>query len=158
MPSNSTSEELMLSQEDQYLISIQRIRNGESIRSIARDLGLSRSTLSRRLQGVQSPRKTAQSRLKLSPEQEEIIADWICQEEVAGRPAGFVAIHRFAAAILRQSGIDTPLGQNWVKRFLQRQNARIKIKKSRNIHTARITAMSTSNIAPWFDRLTDIIH
>jgi len=39
----------MLSQEDQYSISIQRIGNGESIRSIAYDLGLTRLTLSRQL-------------------------------------------------------------------------------------------------------------
>ena len=69
-----------------------------------------------------------------------------------------MAIYRFAAAILYQSGINTSLGQNWVKRFLQRQNARITIKKSRNVPMARITAMSTSRIAPWFDQLTDVIY
>jgi len=69
-----------------------------------------------------------------------------------------VAIRHFTTAILRQSGINTSLGQNWVKRFLQRQNARIKIKKSRNVPIARITAMSTSRIAPWFDQLTNVIH
>jgi len=108
----------MLSQEDRYSISIERIRNGELIRSVVRDLGFSRSTLSRRLQGVQSQRKTAQFQLKLSLEQEEVITNWICQEEVTGRPAGYVAIRCFTTVILRQSGINTSLGRNWVERFL----------------------------------------
>ena len=158
MPSNSSSEEPTLSREEQYSIGIQRVRNGASIRSVAYDLGLDRSTLGRQLQGMQSRRVTAQSRLKLSPEKEEVITGWICQEEAISRPAGFVAIRRFAAAILRQSGINTSLSRNWVKRFLQRQNARIKIKTSRNIHTARISAMTPSNIAPWFDRLNEVIR
>ena len=80
------------------------------------------------------------------------------KKKLLAEPAGYVAIRRFTAAILRQSGINTSLGWNWVERFLQRQNARIQAKTSRNVSSARITAISTSNIAPWFDQLTNIIH
>jgi len=107
MPSNSNSEEPTLSREEQYSIGVQRVRDGVLIRSVAYYFGLDKSTLSCRLRGVQSQRITAQSRLKLSPEQEEVITDWICQEEAISRPASFVAIRRFTTAILYQSGINT---------------------------------------------------
>ncbi|WP_353824317.1 hypothetical protein, partial [Acinetobacter baumannii] len=66
-------------------LAIERVKNGESARSVAKDTGLAHNTLSRRIKQQQYALPTAAKNQKLSPVAEEEVYDWIVAEEAGGR-------------------------------------------------------------------------
>jgi hypothetical protein len=65
--------------------SLQKVDNGRSILTAARDFKILRSTLQGRLKGSQPRRNLAISNQKLSPVQEETLINWILDIDAAGR-------------------------------------------------------------------------
>jgi len=126
-----------LSPEDKLSLGLERVRNGEPVRAVARAMKVDRSTLRRRLLGVQSRRVSAQARLRLTPEQEQDIVNWICHKRAEGRPPTYAAIHRFASIMRLQTQDTTPLGRNWIQRFIKRHGQKIE--------SVRVASAASSN-------------
>lgn len=83
--------------------------------------------------------------------------DWIHAEEAAGRPPSLEGIAGMAKAILTEQGDVAPLGKSWTQRFFKRHETQIKLKTGRLVDIKRIKAVTEANIAPWFDRLREIV-
>lgn len=81
---------------------------------------VARSTLQERLHGRQSHAVAHQSQQRLTPEQEDFLADWILSENAHARPPSRPSVREMATRILRMNGDYEPLGQQWVPHFVAR--------------------------------------
>jgi hypothetical protein len=117
---------------------IDRIRDGESIRVVATDVGIPRSTLQRRIDGAVSRNTVAKDLQKLPPEAERLLIDWIMSEETAGNAPSLPRIAEVAEVLLSEGGSTGVLGKNWVQRFVARHSNLLKIKRARLVDIERI--------------------
>lgn len=92
----------------------------KSQRKAANAHGIARSTLQERLNGRQCHAVAHQNQQRLTPEQEDFLADWILSEDLSGRPPSRVCVREMATCILRMNGDCEPLGQLWVANFVGR--------------------------------------
>ena len=83
---------------------LESILNGQSIKTAAKEWGIPRSTLQRRIQGAQSRASIAASRQKLSPTQESHLVQWVQVQAALGLPPTHQQVREFAERILRLQG------------------------------------------------------
>lgn len=96
------------------------VESGLSQRKAADLNNVARSTLQERLKGRQGHATAHQHQQRLTPEQEDFLADWILSEEMLNQTPSPQCIRRMAARIVRMSGNREPLGQLWVAHFIRR--------------------------------------
>ncbi|GAD91656.1 hypothetical protein PTT_07266 [Paecilomyces variotii No. 5] len=92
-----------------------------SIRATAQAYGLPRSTLQARINGATNMRVSQEHRQRLSCEQEDLLADWMIQQDAQGLAPSHARTREMATRILRANGDTRPLGQAWVTKFLKRK-------------------------------------
>lgn len=86
-----------------------------SLRTAAKDFGVPRSTLTGRWHGAK-PKKDAHDHQKhFTPEQEDILVDWIRTLGRRGVPMTLSSLRDFASGALGK-----PVGENWPSRFIMR--------------------------------------
>ncbi|KAJ3453624.1 hypothetical protein MRS44_017871 [Fusarium solani] len=113
-----------------------RNENGEPLRPLARQYHLHEGMLRGREKGSRDAR-TAQIRTqKLSPLQEKVLANYLLEEEAAGRGLSRRDIREIAQEIYDPESEDITIGKTWPDRFLER-NPDIKLKPSTPIEAAR---------------------
>lgn len=137
---------------------IKRVESGESARAVAQDLGLPRSSLSRRVQNHQYILTESPNVRKLSAKAEEEVCNWIVAEEAGGHAPNTRQIRAFVAILLRQQGLPDFIGHNWLERFYQRHSDVIKKKKRRLIIYKKILTNRLDEIEHWFRRLHRVIQ
>ena len=123
-----------------------------SVRKLARQYGLAKSTLSCRIRGRQSKQLSAESRQLLRPEQEEALAKWIKKMEAWGWPPRVTQVKYMATELLngnhpQRSPVE--IGVNWVQKFLARRTELAYI-FSRATHKERMAVHNEERLARWF--------
>jgi 4-hydroxybenzoate polyprenyltransferase len=125
----------------------QRSRN-----STADQFNVPRTTFKEHANGTRQPRRIAhQYRQRLSPEQEEFLAQWILDEEKRGYAPSHPRIREMAAHVIRMNGDIQPLGKKWTDGFLHR-NPHVKSKISKKVHANRINNANPESLQEHFDR------
>lgn len=96
-----------------------------------------RTTLQRRLQGIQPQAVTNAQKRKLSPTEEQSLVKWILDLDRRGFPPQIIDVRRMADALLAARGQDPPpqpVGQKWVSRFINSQSE-LQTKWNRKFHS-----------------------
>ena len=96
----------------------------QSVRALAAAYDVPKSTLQRRLHGVQARSETASVNRKLSLIEEQSLVQWILELDRRGFPPHIIDVRRMADALLAARGQDLPpppVGKKWVSRFIQSQ-------------------------------------
>jgi transposase len=132
---------------------VEKAQQGGSKRQVARDYGISESTLRYRLQRANEIESGAERKRRLSDLQEKSVVQWIQQLEKAGRAPKRWQIKDYAQEI---SAADPPLGHNWVDRFLQRHKE-VKIKPSHPMEAPRIRHATVEALEPYWKDLDRLI-
>lgn len=142
----------MSNRENMIQAAIADFRSGAypSQRAAAAAYGIPRSTLSTRIAGRQSSRVGHQNQQRLTPAQEEFIADWILEEADRGYPPSHARAREMAARFLRANGDLQPLGHKWVSHFKER-NPRVATVIGRRIEASRIKGTSPEQLQAFFD-------
>lgn len=97
-------------------------QGGHSLRGVAHEFGIPRSTLRNRLDGHR-PRSVAFERLQiLSRSQEVRLCQWVSAQVDLGVPPTQVQIQEFACRILKAQGDSRVVGKNWINRFMARHS------------------------------------
>jgi hypothetical protein len=104
-----------------------------SIRATALAYDVHRNTLTRRLNGGYTCSQGHSGQQLLSIGQEEMLVDWILEQERLGHAPTHQRVHEFAAKIRGYSGEDPHVGHHWLTRFMKR-NPAIKMKIRRKIN------------------------
>ena len=128
------------------------IQKGMTVREAARIWGIAETTLRRRFHGAE-PRKVAKAHCqRLSPCQEESLAQWIRIQGTLGSPPTHAIIRCIASRVLANDGDPRPLGRNWMEGFLRR-NPSVKTMKGRSIESAGLSNANAETIQDFFQRL-----
>jgi 4-hydroxybenzoate polyprenyltransferase len=136
---------------------VERVHDGESIRQVAEDLGVSRATLGRRVREAKTVPSGRTTQMKLSPDVEAHICEWIAAEEAGGRAPTARQVRCFCNLTLETQGDSSGIGKNWYHRFMKRHSDTIKHKKARLIPRERILKGRGDEIEAFFTRLGGLL-
>ncbi|KAF7889298.1 uncharacterized protein EAF01_010031 [Botrytis porri] len=138
--------------EEDIAEALRAITNGASIRRASLDYGVPRTTLHDRIYGGVSHQKGAQILQKLSPIQENRLAEWILVQEALGTSPTHRQIREMAEHLLIVRGEDPSLGKKWIHSFFRR-HPNIGTKKQHQIDSARVSGATSDIIKKWFRNL-----
>ena len=136
--------------ERQVQIALAGLRDGtyRSVDQAVAELGVSKTTLHRRIKGGKSQSEAQEWRQALSRQEEKALVNWISMSSATGNPVRYPFIREMAEK-LRESRVTSnlseftlPLGRDWVRRFLAR-HPDLKTKRSKAIETARIKEVTS---------------
>ena len=135
--------------ENDLLNALADIQRGTAAAKAAKLWSVPRTTLRNRLRGAE-PLKVAMAHCqRLSPSQEESLAQWIRIQGTIGYPPTHATIRFIASRILANDGDLKPLGRNWMEGFLKR-NPSVKTMKGKSIESARLTNANVKIIQDFF--------
>ena len=118
--------------EDHITQALEAITQGQSIKKAALEWGVPRLTLQNRMRGTQSRDVAFSDQQRLSPTDENHLANWVRVQADLGLPPTHQQLKDFAKRILEVHGDVEPLGKNWVQSFIKR-NPSVRVHKSRAI-------------------------
>ena len=121
-----------------------------SQRKAAAAHGVARSSLQERLAGRQPHAIAHQHQQRLTPEQEDFVAEWILSEDSRAQPPTHARVREMATRILHMNHDHNPLGEEWVSQFLSRQ-PRVASIVGRSIETLRAQAASPAVIRAFLE-------
>jgi hypothetical protein len=139
----------------------------------AKQLGLSKTTVTRRIHGRLTQAQARYSQQLLSPAQEDALLKWIKQLTIRGYAPTHSLVREIAEEIrsnqsrnLNDTCNDAPnsskalphlpLGQEWVLRFIKR-HPHLKAVVGRRIDTVRMDSATKEVITTWFDAYSSIV-
>ena len=121
-----------------------------SMRQLAKEFGVHRTTLSARIRGRKTRRESHQWRQKLIPEEEEVLVNVIITLiEAYAAPTGGRIVE--LAKEVKNADSDFELGENWAYGFLDR-HPELRTMWSTALETERATQEDPVLIGRWFDR------
>jgi 4-hydroxybenzoate polyprenyltransferase len=142
----------MVYTEEDLRLACLAARRKPGIKRIAREHGVPPSTLRRRLNGI-LPKPTAHAHeMRLSPELETDLAQFVRLQAALGSPLTHEMIRELAQRICVEAGDDRRIGKGWCAAFLRR-NPVLKTQRSRRINSARVNNATKEVIRPWFNYL-----
>jgi helix-turn-helix, Psq domain len=129
----------------------------KSIRACAKAYGVPESTLRNRYHRTSTSRQQArQEQQRLSPRHEGLLINWILVSEECGHPVNYPQIREFVTLLSTSSGDTSSIGVCWVRRFIKR-HPELRSKIGRKIDHLRVKNSNPEVLAPWFDRLKNVL-
>ncbi|KAF5348424.1 hypothetical protein D9757_014444 [Collybiopsis confluens] len=139
---------------DMYKTEMEKKSRGEkggSLRDIADEFGIDKMAISRKYKGMQTIQEFNTTKQKLTPAEEETLADWIIERCGQALPPNRKQICLHAEFIRRQNHPEKhPVGTSWVTEFLGR-HPEISTGWSRSLDTQRAQCLNPSVVKGWFD-------
>jgi len=145
-------------------IALAGIRDGtyKSVNDAVKELGISKATLHRRLNGGKSRSKAQEKHQLLTKQEENALAKWISTSTASGNPVqhGFI---REMAEKLRKRRVAPddqfirPIGPSWVPQFLRRHR-HLKTKMTRAIETARVRDVKKEQVLHFNEEFRRVIR
>lgn len=144
-----------VSYEERVRLSVEACKKDSvGVRKAAAAYDVSHSTVSSRLRGV-PPRRDAQlNNRSLMATEEATLVQWILSMDERGMPPTMAYTRRMANLLLAARG-KSPVGENWVRKFVKRHNE-IKAKYSRRYDYQRAKCEDPQLLAAWYDRVQRI--
>ncbi|KAF5378013.1 hypothetical protein D9757_009862 [Collybiopsis confluens] len=129
-----------------------------SRRKIAAKFHVDKATLSRRIEGKQTIQQFNTTKQKLSPAQENALADWILRSAERGQPPTHAQIKTYANAILQKDkGPDySEVGPTWIYHFLKRHHE-ISMHWSKALDMQRAQSLNPAAVDHWFELVKEQI-
>jgi len=109
-----------------------------------------RSTLSGRLKGAMNSSISHHHQQRLSPDQEESLADWILEEDTPGFPPSHARAREMANHILKMNNDQDLVGKAWILQFIQR-NPRVASVIGKKIEASRAEAATVQQIRAFLE-------
>jgi hypothetical protein len=158
MPKYSDFDESRLAEACKAVLSQKKPK----IAKIAREFGVSRTTLSDRVKKARSPITPTKS-LKnvLQPHQEKALINWIVQMHSWNLPPTAGVIQAWANRALARAGQpDRQVGKNWAYRFQARLPKHLNLApvRQKTKELKRIQAEDAGLLQHWYDQLKNVLH
>jgi hypothetical protein len=152
-PIRTQSSRNLEAQEGRILLAIQAFKNQEisSVREIAREFDVPRSTLRDRLSGRTTRSTTRANSQKLTSYEEESLQKWILSMDSRGAAPRPSTVREMADLLLAARGSTPPLlvGQNWVTNFVKRHPT-LSCRFSKRYNYERAKCEDPKIISEWF--------
>ncbi|KAL0934828.1 uncharacterized protein CTRU02_209419 [Colletotrichum truncatum] len=121
---------------------IKDTETGISIRAAARKRKVPESTLRGRLHGAGTLRESRSQLQRLSPDQEQHLANWALAQGSLGLAPTNTELKELAQRVLAVAGEFEPLGRNWMDGFLRR-NPSLRTVRGKFIGSQLVEAVAT---------------
>lgn len=121
-----------------------------TVRALATEFNVPRTTLQARLKGRRSMKTFAVSRQRLTIHEEASIRRTVLQMAQWGWPVSIQGVESLAESLLKARGDQEALGINWYSRFIDR-HPDLKLYQSRTLDQARHNAANYKTLSSWFD-------
>jgi hypothetical protein len=152
-PIRTQSSQNPIEQEGRILLAIQAIKNQDisNVTRAAYTFNVPRSTLRRRLQGVQNRVESRANSHKLTEIEEESLEKWILSMDSRGAAPRPSTVREMADLLLETRGSTPPpsVGQNWVTNFVKR-HPNLSSRFSRRYNYERARCEDPKVICEWF--------
>jgi transposase len=113
--------------EGRIAIAMQAIKQGHfsSVRAAAQAYDISKSTLGRRVKGINARRDSVPINQKLTTTEESSLIEWILSRDQRGLPVGSDYIRQMANLLLQKRSQNNTLtvGKQWVYNFVRRHDS-----------------------------------
>lgn len=153
-PIRTQSSRSSIEQEGRILLAIQAFKNKEiaSIHEVARQFGIPRTTLRRRLAGSTNRAETRANSHKLTQIEEESLRKWILSMDSRGAAPQPATVREMANLLLAARGttLVQTVGENWVYNFVNRHSD-LSTRFSRRYNYERAKCEDPKVIREWFD-------
>ena len=130
------------------------IRKGMAAAKAAKLWSVPRSTLRTRMRGAEPIKVAMTPSQRLSPIQEEHLAQWIRIQGTVGYPPTHATIRFIASRILAHDNDPRPLGKRWMEGFLRR-NPTVKTMRGKSIESARLANANAETIQDFLQHLNE---
>lgn len=120
-----------------------------SVNAAAKAYNVPRTTLRRRRTGGTNRQISHEQEQRLSPPQEEFLADWILEQDSQGYPPSHTRAREMATRVLRSNGDTRRLGKDWIQKFIRR-NPRVASVIGRRIDASRIDGTSQEALQDFY--------
>ena len=120
-----------------------------SKKAAAAAYNIPRSIFIDRINDRTNARASHANQQRLTPLQEEFLADWILEEDARGYPPSHARAREMAIRVLRMNGDTNPLGHKWTAKFVAR-NPRVASVVGRPIEACRIRCTDQASIQRFF--------
>ena len=132
-----------------------------SLNQAAQELGVSKGTLHRRLNGGMSRSEAQEKNQLLTAQEEKALATWISTSTAVGNPVQHKFVHEMAEKLIKRrvpyGQIVPQIGPTWVSSFLRRHRY-LKTKMTRAIETARIKDVTKAQVLHFNEEFRRIIQ
>ena len=153
-PIRSQSSSNLAEQEGRVLLAIQAFKNKEisSLALAARTFKVPRSTLRRRLSGIQDRANSRANSSKLTAIKEESLEKWILSMDLRGSAPRPSIVREMADLLLKKRGTTPVLsvGEKWVTNFVKRRPL-LSSRFSKRYNYERAKCEDPKIIREWFD-------
>ena len=162
-----------LQHEDRLQLAVEALKSGQitSIRKAAAAFDVPFSTLKDRIRGRVPRQQSQTTRRKLRPTEEIALIQWIESMDDRGMSPTIGYIRQMADLLIHERGSsvlldasstativpNTTVGENWVRRFLDRQ-PHLKSKYSRKYDYQRALCEDPEKVSAWFRRVQKTIE
>ena len=138
--------------EESIKRAIEDLENGNilSLRAAAAAYNIPRSTLRSRIAGGTNYQIGHHHRQRLTPAQEDFLAEWILEQDLQGFPPSLPRVREMASRILQMNGDTTPLGKDWVTGF-QKRNPKVISCIGKRIDARRIEGTQPEQIQQFYN-------
>jgi len=133
-------------------MAIEGVKNGvyTGPKHAATELGVSESTLKKRLNGRKSRAQAREAQQQLTRQEEKALVDWISQATAAGNPVPHPYVKEMAEEIRKSREGERgeflrPLGTTWMEAFLGR-HPQLRTKLSKAIEGSRVRDVTREQI------------
>ena len=110
-----------ISQKERLQLALEACKsNQNSMRKVAKQYGIPKSSLHDRVNGKMTRKEEHQRRQKLSPQEELTIVNWLHRLQAWGWPSRIDQVRQMAAELLTKKGDTQNLGIHWGQKFLGR--------------------------------------
>ena len=110
-----------ISQKERLQLALEACKsNQKSMRKVAKQYGVPKSSLHDRVNGKMTRKEEHQRRQKLSPQEELAIVNWLHRLQAWGWPSRIDQVREMAAELLKKKGDSQNLGIHWGQKFLGR--------------------------------------
>jgi len=145
------------------MAAIEGIKNGiyTNAKHAATVLGVSESTLRKRLKGRKSRREAREAQQLLTCQEEKALVDWVSRATAVGNPVPHQYIKEMAEEIRRSRvGVEEffrPLGTTWMEAFLGR-HCQLQTKLSKAIEVSRVRDVTQEQVLTFNDEFRKVIQ
>jgi len=133
-----------------------------SIGDAHKELGVSTSTLDRRVKGGKSRAEAKENQQLLTISEEEVLAAWISRATATGNPVQHSFIREMAEQlrkprIIAKIAFTRPIGKNWVARFLDRY-PHLKTMLAKTIESACVKHVTKEQVIAFYKEFYKVIE
>lgn len=144
-------------EESQWAAAMMRVRDGETLRSVAEELGVGKSTLHSRVQTGRISKTSFGPDPQLTIEGEAKVTSWLKFHEVIGKCVELSSLKNVVRKIATDVGLSITGGRAWLRAFMRR-HSQLAVRTGELTSHTRQHAVNEATVATHFATIKPLLE